>query len=848
MRRCTAASRPLLVAVTVAGGTPAVVSGEPGAGRRTQVGELERSTAVFVGVVVLTVAPVIAAAVSLVGRHWHPASDLALQLLQIDDVGGRHTPLTGAHSRYGWDHPGPLLFWLLAPFDWLFGTTGVLVGTALLNTAAMVGALFVARRRGGVTLTALVAVMLLVLTLANDTDLFVNPWNPWVAVLPFFTYLLLAWSLADGDIVMLPWLIGVGSFIVQAHVGYAPLVLGAGVIGGVMAWRSRRVEDGGGRLRSIAVVSIATAAVLWLPPILQQLFSDEGNLAAIIEFFRDPPEAQAGWRLAWGIMGTELGPPGAWLAGGELGAFGVLPGSTVPAVILLAVTVAAGVVAVRHGAASAARLTVLVVASCARRSRRHVAHHRADRHVSRPLVVGAGRHGVAVDRLVGGLPPGAAGPARLPRGRARGHGDPVGGGHHPRRAGRPARRRPVGGGRRLGRRADGSAGPRRRLRRRLDRRRVLGRGGDRRLRRARAPRLRRLRRALEGAGVRSVADRPDRGRRRDRARHRQHRRRGWRRAASGGGAGGAVRGRRWRGLHRLPVLVAGAPLHRATDHAVFGVGWETRHDGEDRVPLRGGQPPALVSVLLGSDPLHAVVRADVLDGADDQLATIRSGTPTVEWFGVNGGRVDVTVSTVRDQWRIVYVTTDGTTIDSLSVFRRPPRFDGIAGGRVIVLNGASGSGKSSLLEAIAEVSDLPWVLFDEPVAGAVDQGYLIWRDRAPVLHRGFLDAIGALAGRGNLVALSAAGHPAALIEEVFGGLAVLRVGLDCDLPTLVARAAVMGAGAGSPPHRCPSTTDGRTTHASTRPSCRRQRSPGRSSSTCGRCDRSLGTARSSPRP
>ena len=203
--------------------------------------------------------------------------------------------------------------------------------------------------------------------------------------------------------------------------------------------------------------------------------------------------------------------------------------------------------------------------------------------------------------------------------------------------------------------------------------------------------------------------------------------------------------------------------------------------------MRGEHPPALVSLLLGSEPLHAVVRADVLDGVDDQLDTIRSSTPTVEWFGVNGGRVDVTVSTVRDQWRIVYVTTDGTTIDSLSVFRRPPRFDGIAGGRVVVLNGASGSGKTSLLEAIAEVSDLPWVLFDEPVAGAVDQGYLIWRDRAPVLHRGFLDAIAALAGRGNLVALSAAGHPAALIEEVFGGLAVLRVGLDCDLPTLVAR-------------------------------------------------------------
>ena len=86
-------------------------------------------------------------------------------------------------------------------------------------------------------MTALVAVVLLVLTLANDTDLFVNPWNPWVAVLPFFTYLLLAWSLADGDIVVLPWLVGVGTFIIQAHVGYAPLVVAAGIISALMAWR-----------------------------------------------------------------------------------------------------------------------------------------------------------------------------------------------------------------------------------------------------------------------------------------------------------------------------------------------------------------------------------------------------------------------------------------------------------------------------------------------------------------------------------------------------------------------------------------------------------------------------------
>ena len=170
-----------------------------------------------------------------------------------------------------------------------------------------------------------------------------------------------------------------------------------------------------------------------------------------------------------------------------------------------------------------------------------------------------------------------------------------------------------------------------------------------------------------------------------------------------------------------------------------------------------------------------------------ELALIRNASAVLEWFGINEERVDLVVSSERDQWRIVYFTTDDTTIDSISVFRRPRRFDGVDRGTVVVVNGASGSGKSSLLEAIAAASELPWVLLDEPVIGSVDQAYLIWRDQAPVLHAGFLDAIAALARRGNLVAVSAAGHPAELVNQAFEGLSVFRVGLDCDITTLVAR-------------------------------------------------------------
>jgi chloramphenicol 3-O-phosphotransferase len=193
-------------------------------------------------------------------------------------------------------------------------------------------------------------------------------------------------------------------------------------------------------------------------------------------------------------------------------------------------------------------------------------------------------------------------------------------------------------------------------------------------------------------------------------------------------------------------------------------------------------------VLLGErQPGRVVERSQILESAEDELAPIRASNPVVEWFGVNERRVDAVVSTADDEYRIVYFTADGETVDALSVFRRPPRFEGVAGGRVVVVNGPSGSGKSTLLMALVDHSPLPWVVFDEPAIGLVDQAYLIWRDRAPQLHRGFLDAIAALARRGNLVGLSAAGHPAAAIDEAFDGLAVLRVGLDCDVPTLSER-------------------------------------------------------------
>ena len=65
-----------------------------------------------------------------------PASDHALTELQVRDV-GHHPVLVGLYSRGDWSHPGPALFYLLAPFYRLVGgaSIGMNLG-ALAITAA----------------------------------------------------------------------------------------------------------------------------------------------------------------------------------------------------------------------------------------------------------------------------------------------------------------------------------------------------------------------------------------------------------------------------------------------------------------------------------------------------------------------------------------------------------------------------------------------------------------------------------------------------------------------------------------------------------------------------------------
>lgn len=181
----------------------------------------------------------------------------------------------------------------------------------------------------------------------------------------------------------------------------------------------------------------------------------------------------------------------------------------------------------------------------------------------------------------------------------------------------------------------------------------------------------------------------------------------------------------------------------------------------------------------------------------DRLAPLARTHAAIESIAGHDERVDAVVTAHDRQWRVVFATGLTDVVQWLDVYERPARFDGVPGGLAIVVNGPSGAGKSTLMQALQRVATFPLVVLDEPEhIGTVQQGYLIWRDRAPTLHRGYLAAIAALARAGNHVAVSAAGHTCDEFAHAFGDVPIFTVGLTCDLDVLVDRERRTGRWAG----------------------------------------------------
>ena len=322
----------------------------------------------LLGVALILIAawPAVASGLSALHLDWHPSGDWGLLAMRIEDV-GHATPLLGPYSRFGWNHPGPLLYWVLAvPYHLLgWSARSMLAATAFLNAAAAGGSVALAWRRGRLPLAALTTVALCVLMHTMGPELLRDPWNPYITVLPVALFVMACWSAAEGDRWCWPLAIAVGSFIVQSHIGYAVIIAGVAGTALLLAVRSRASlpllpTDQRARRWFVASTSLV-AAICWLPVLLDQ-FLGTGNLSAIASYFLTSDDRPAGFHdaIAQAAANLPLRDAG-WLGAlPEVGADGAVEGGALAALLLPIVIYGAALAAsITSRARSAARFQIL---------------------------------------------------------------------------------------------------------------------------------------------------------------------------------------------------------------------------------------------------------------------------------------------------------------------------------------------------------------------------------------------------------------------------------------------------------------------------------------------------------
>lgn len=270
-----------------------------------------------------------------------------------------------------------MLFWLLAPFERVAGSNGLLVGTACINAACLVGAVAVANRRGGVALSAWVALFVAVLCHTLGSSFLIDPWNPWLPVTGLVLFVLVAWSVGCGDRVLWPLLIALASWEVQAHLGFAPVVAALIVAVASLRWMARWSPRPAARAiaqpRGGATVpghsgrwAVAVGLALWSGPIVQQLTGRPGNLDALARYSLRPPAATVGGTYGIHVAANQLSLVPPWVTGREANLFGLLSEAPLTvAVVELAVLAAVGWLAWRHRHRDAAMLAALTLAAVA---------------------------------------------------------------------------------------------------------------------------------------------------------------------------------------------------------------------------------------------------------------------------------------------------------------------------------------------------------------------------------------------------------------------------------------------------------------------------------------------------
>jgi hypothetical protein len=327
----------------------------PAAARRRP--DLRRVDLRWALVAVVVGLPILVLIVSLAQRTWYPTGDQAQAELRMRSLLA-DPPLVGAAGRIQdeamrqGNHPGPLMFWATWPLYVVLGRSAWAfeAATALVNLAWLTLSVWLVRRRAGLAAAAGYGLVALVLIGGFGLDALSQPWNPWVALLPFAVLVLATWSAIEGERWAPVLAVAAASYSLQGHVGYLPLVIplaGVAVAAPAVRWWAARRAGEAAAPWTWAVpllVAVGVGLVAWSGPILDVVRNEPSNLSKLIANFSEPSDPPIG--LARGIEATfqSMDPFGPWVWGGS-----AVDGSAWPGVALVLAWAVVAVLVARAG-------------------------------------------------------------------------------------------------------------------------------------------------------------------------------------------------------------------------------------------------------------------------------------------------------------------------------------------------------------------------------------------------------------------------------------------------------------------------------------------------------------------
>ena len=120
---------------------------------------------------------ILGAAIRLLPQSYPTGDGASLSLHTLAALHARQW--LGPYSQFGWNHPGPLLFYLMAPLYWLSGyhEASHRVTALLINAASLAGVLWIARRHVGGLFAILTATALVAFEWRAGGDMMFSGWN-----------------------------------------------------------------------------------------------------------------------------------------------------------------------------------------------------------------------------------------------------------------------------------------------------------------------------------------------------------------------------------------------------------------------------------------------------------------------------------------------------------------------------------------------------------------------------------------------------------------------------------------------------------------------------------------------